>query len=503
MENTTNNVKVEVQDGKPVALEDTIDLLLGAMLNDNNPKCLEYRNTMVNTFMDIPVFKNERAILYEICKGVPDNIKLTERFISTYLKWHEAEIRDNECISLSGFASESEDGYVEFQVAVLNLYKEICRTDIPEDTFNERLELCKMIVVRDRGSEVLRKGYDIIHSGAVSDISGRFEAGVVQGFDYVQRGLKDIAKVYEKEQRLGLVKYRGGANLSRNDIEQTRQRLCGYGIKELDENTGGIHSGEFVSILAPAKGGKSRFVTQIAHSALVKDKQNVLYWPVENGVLLCESLFRARHFDYKFSKYVGGKQLSINNAEILDGNLDKDREVLEKTSWLDLQENPEYGELGIIDEDLTLETFIPTIKRYVKLMGTKVLVIDYLQLIRSSDPRKQKANIIAEAYIELLQFVKREGIACIVPAQIKQTVLKELEKTVNYAEVELRDSAGESYEVVKTPDTNFLLHSTLMESKEGVARIIPLPSRSIRPFDPVMMYTALGCCKYISQSAAV
>ena len=65
---------------------------------------------------------------------------------------------------------------------------------------------------------------------------------------------------------------------------------------------------------------------------------------------------------------------------------------------------------------------------------------------------------------------------------------------------ELRDAAGESYEVIKTPDVNLALYANVEELKQGRMRILSIPSRNHKQFDPIELNCELGSCTFVDAS---
>ena len=122
-----------------------------------------------------------------------------------------------------------------------------------------------------------------------------------------------------------------------------------------------------------------------------------------------------------------------------------------------------------------------------------------MQLISAQGRRINKNERISEAYIKMLQFLKRRKVVGICPAQFKQNVVGELsaKSKDEIMNMELRDSAGESYEVIKTPDVNLGLYATPEELRNGFMQIISIPSRNSKPFEPISLYADLGTCTLV------
>ena len=132
----------------------------------------------------------------------------------------------------------------------------------------------------------------------------------------------------------------------------------------------------------------------------------------------------------------------------------------------------------------------------------KLICIDYLQLVQGSG-RASKQERVAEAYQKTLQYLKGNKIAGIFPGQLKQTATGSLSKmdAADIVNTELRDAAGESYEVIKTPDVNLALYANVEELKQGKMRILSIPSRNHKQFDPIELNCSLGSCTFYDAKA--
>ena len=132
----------------------------------------------------------------------------------------------------------------------------------------------------------------------------------------------------------------------------------------------------------------------------------------------------------------------------------------------------------------------------------KLICVDYLQLVQGSG-NASKQERVAEAYQKMLQYLKANKIAGIFPGQLKQSATGSLSKmdAADFVNTELRDAAGESYEVIKTPDVNLALYANVEELKQGRMRILSIPSRNHKQFDPIELNCQLGSCTFSDVNA--
>ncbi|MNV39690.1 hypothetical protein D3C71_1312770 [compost metagenome] len=103
--------------------------------------------------------------------------------------------------------------------------------------------------------------------------------------------------------------------------------------------------------------------------------------------------------------------------------------------------------------------------------------------------------------MKVLQFLKSKKVAGIFPAQLKQTAVGDIKKQSpeELINMELRDSAGESYEVIKTPDVNIALFGTVEDIRNGSMKILSIPSRNSAPFEPIDLSIDAGSCMFKSR----
>ena len=177
----------------------------------------------------------------------------------------------------------------------------------------------------------------------------------------------------------------------------------------------------------------------------------------------------------------------------------KNRELreLELSSKLDLATNQDYGSVDYIDRPFNVETFIEDIDTSVKENNSKMVIIDYLQLIGSANGISERERI-ANAYKELLVYCKQNNIAAISPAQFKQESFNDLISRKSVDGSDLRTAAGGSSEVLRTPDILFALWASVTDLQNNSMKIISLPSRMNKSFPNIDMRVDLATCQFIS-----
>lgn len=456
------------------------------------------RQEYIKTFSDPKVFEDEYYVLALLVKDYP-KLKLSKAFVENFLKTNRPILEKSSNINMQKFKMSADDEpFVEFVSSCKALHDELQKMPVNNSDFMEALEMYKMNYVNEYSLSILEESAQILSEGIRKQ--GKEKVGYEDMRTHLKSGFKTLDELMEKKERKGVITY--GIN-DMDDAEREKEAvklISPYGIEELDKHTGGIWEGEMVSLLAPAKGGKSRMSTFILHNAVVHGT-NILMWSIENGYKGWEALIRARHFEYFYTQHITDtkQHFGVNDDQIRKGSLAPNVKDIELASWTDLKSNHTYGKITSLDEDFDIDTFIEVIDNAVKMNDIKLICVDYLQLVQGSG-RASKQERVAEAYQKMLQYLKANKIAGIFPGQLKQTATGNLSKmdAADIVNTELRDAAGESYEVIKTPDVNLALYANVEELKQGRMKLLSIPSRNHKQFDPIELNCDLGSCTFTS-----
>lgn len=459
----------------------------------------DLRNTLKAEINTASAFNNEYYVFYTLISNYP-KIKFSKEFLRIYLMQQKGFFQRATAIDYTSFTFGDTDPYVSFTDSCMELFGECCNGETTTDLFNMHLVMYKETYVNRASLEILENGAQILSEGK------KIGRKTYRGYDglraYMAESFVQVDSVYEKSKRRGSVTY----GVTPEDEEESitkLEKLGDYGIAALNDVLG-IYEGEMHSILAPSKGGKTRFCAYVLEHILCDYGQNCLIWSAENGLKGFECLLRARHFNRLYNSGATNPfEKHIINDGMIRGSRAMSDEIkkMEEASWAEFKVNEAYGRLTSMDADLNLDTFIDKIDKEVKAHDIKVICVDYLQLIGAGMSGITSPNErIAEAYKQMLQYCKHEKIAGIFPCQFKQTAVGTLTK-MNDAELmnaELRDTAGGSYEVIKTPDLNMALFGTVTSMRNGEMKLIALPSRNMPNFDPIDLYVELGACTFMS-----
>lgn len=455
------------------------------------------KQELLTTFTTPEVFKNEYYVFFILTKDFP-RVVPHEDFIRLFLQTNRAVFQKSKHIDLTNFRVSENDPYVEFVNSCIELFKECQKREVSDIDFYRSLEMYKMEYINRTSIEILEESAMILSEGVGQ---GRY---VKSGYEDMRSNLKqkflNLDNMMNKSDRKGIITY-GLTDEEEEENSGKLERVTTFGIEHLDKAIGGIYEGDMVSLLAPAKGCKSRFATYVLHNAIVNHGASVVMWSIENGYKGWEALIRARHFNWFYNSRVtdASQKRFIDSDMIRKGELPPDLAEMELASWTDLKCNTNYGRFATIDEDFNLDNFLEITENAVNEIGAKFICLDYLQLIQAGSNRNMKKNeAIAQAYMQTLQFLKRKKIAGIFPAQIKQDVIDEILRTdeEDLINLELRDSAAESYEVIKTPDVNIMLFGTQESIRNGDMKLLSVASRNSAPFKPIQLFADAGSCTF-------
>lgn len=500
LDGVDDDEQVEVEETHASKLKAFGDLIIGGLFEDDL-EVVKLRKA--NVFRELPpvAFKNEQYAIYKILFAFKDkNFQIDSEFIKVYLPFNQKLITDSPAnIHLHEYSADTEYPVDAFIASTLDYFESVVLTNpsITDEEFNRTVEMFKMEFTLHEANTLLQNAQTILEEGLKA--GRKTLLGFEDSRDYVRHGISTIEGVLDSSQGTGYV--------SLDDIDAQKESysvelVTDFGeIHELNRHYGGIHTRTLTNIMAPNKGGKSKFCARLAYTAMTKFGHNVTYWPAENGVGIDSSQLRAIHFDRMANdgKGIAEAKLGVDWTVIEFDKWEKmghaDWREVEYAYFQELRSNPEYGTIDYIDRKLDLDTFIEDIDISVKRNNSKLVVIDYLPRI-SYPSKMSRHEAIEKAYGLALDYAKRNNVAILTPAQIKQDYIESLSKTSEG--VELRAAAGESSEVLKSADLSLMLWATTQDLANNRMQILSMPSRIASPLAPVELYTDLGTCKFVS-----
>lgn len=447
------------------------------------------------------VFKNENYIIFRIFYNFKDKgITPDEDFIKMFLLRNKKLIKDSQSyINIKAYSDLDEDPVIGYISGVLNQFTRLQGLEtLPEDDFKLILEKYKLEYSNFEMNIAYSQARLILYDGL--QVGKRLYQGYSDSVAYVKRKIADIEAILDPTTGAGFIDSSEQGLVDDDDKEPDKIGDFGL-IEELNDHFEGIYTSYFYSIMAPTKGGKSKFTSSMIHNIVVENGNNAVVWAHEGGYKAWWAQLRAIHYNYLYIRngQPESRPEAVSQQDIISKAYPSESiRSLEDASRLDLFTNPNYGNIHMIDRPFKVETFIDEIETAVQLNNAKVVLIDYLQLIGWESGNISKSQAIGQAYQKLLDYAKKRNITVISPAQFTQDFMNEMAKAKDGSSHEVRTAGGESSEIVRTPDINIALYATAEDLIRKEMTILSVPSRLASPFPSFKIYCDLKSCVFSS-----
>lgn len=461
------------------------------------------RAVLFSTF-NPKIFRDENYVIFKVFYSFRDRgVTPDEDFLRMYLLRNEKIISDaGEYLDVQAYADLDEDPVTGYVMAVIKQYSRLLTMPVESlENFKLLMEKYRLEFMSSALGDAYSKAKTMLYDGIKQ---GRdFKMGYNDSVAYIKKTMTDIETSVDSSQGMGII---DASVVGLIDDDQNAPEYLGdFGlINELNKHLGGIYSSYFYSILAPTKGGKSKFTTRMMHNMIINGTP-VVVWAHEGGYAAWLAQLRAVHFDWVYNRKepdITKHKLGVTQEVILRGNYPSEAiRQLEDASRVDLFTNPKYGKVTMVDAAFKVETFLDDIDTAVMQHGAKAVLVDYLQLITSNRVGASKPQIIGEAYQKALAYAKKKNVAFISPAQMTQDFMNEMAKSKEGSSHELRTAGGETSEVIRTPDINIALYGSIEDIRAGSMKILSIPSRLCQPFPEIDIYCDLGICQFASLTA--
>lgn len=478
-------------------LQEFSDSIIGAILHTTDIS--KQNRQYLFGQLEPNAFKDENHIIYKVLYKFKEvGITPDAQFLQYHLLLNESTTLESKAfINIQAFSGIDENPVVSYTSAVVKKFIRLAKfDDLDFDAFKLLVEKYKMLHQAIALDDALSQAKVILHDGLKV---GRYDKqGYTDSAGYIKGTIAKLDSMNDKTAGIGFI---NASEWDDTEDEETKPQLIGnFGeIDELNKHFGGIYTPNFYSIVAPTKGGKSKFTTKMFHNCILYGTNGVA-WAVEGGFKAWLAQLRAIHFNWYYNrdKPVEKRINGVTQDTILYNKFESPGIAeLEQVSKTDLFNNPNYGKIFCIDRKFEVETFLDEIETAIQLSGAKVLLIDYIQLI-GSKTGKGSAERIGDAYINLLSYIKKRNIALISPAQYKQDFIDEVSKCKDLSKLELRTSGGESSQIIRTPDINIALYGTDEDYRNNRMSLLSIPSRFAKSFAPIDIYADLGTCEFSS-----
>lgn len=446
-------------------------------------------------------FRDENYIIYSVYHSFKDRgITPDEQFMRMYLLRNTKIFRDSqEHINLQEFADLHEDPYVAYTSAVMKQYVRLLGLEtLSRDELSLNIEKYKSEFKCSEMNKAYSQSRMILYEGV--QIGNRFYQGYEDSVAYMKKKTADIDSILNHTAGVGFID--SSVSGVTDDDEAEHEKIGDFGlIKELNKHLGGIYTGIFYNVMAPTKGGKSKFCTRVSHIIAVEYGINISVWAHEGGYKAWWAQLRAIHYEYLYirNKPENERPVALSQKEILYKQYPSPEvKALEEASRLDLFTNPHYGVIHMIDRPFLAENLIDEIETSVQLNNSRFILIDYLQLITTQVKNKQKNQVIGDAYQAVLSYTKKRNVAAMSPSQFTQEFMNEMAHSKDGQAHEVRTAGGESSEIVRTPDINIALYASTEDLIRKEMTIMSIPSRLCEPFPDIRLYADLKVSLFAS-----
>ena len=449
------------------------------------------------------LFRDENYVLFYILfsyRGKLKRISIDEEFIRLFLKRNRNILTNGKgFIDINAYGEVDGSPELGYISGVIKHFKRLSgMEDMSIADFETCLEKYLIEFKAIEASKVYNQAQVILTEG--TRLGRKYYFGFDASFNYTRKKLAEIEGLVNFQKGNGFTSLREVIMDEKVDTKKS-VKIGDFGkLKALTDAYGGIYTGNMYQVLAPPKAGKTKFCTRVVHTVSVVFGNNVSVWAQEGGTEAFSAQLRAIHFDYTYNtgRDITERKYGVTQEVIMRDNFPSDElRQLELSSKIDLASNPDYGNVDFIDRPFNVETFLDDIDTSVKGNNSKLLVIDYLQLIGTATGMSERERI-ATAYQKTLTYCKDNNIAVMTPGQYTQEVFKDLIAKKDTGDADMRASGGGSAEVLRTPDVIFALWATTQDLLNNSMKILSMPCRFNKPFPEIPVHMDLGVCQFVS-----
>ena len=221
---------------------------------------------------------------------------------------------------------------------------------------------------------------------------------------------------------------------------QNDQGLVGVptGLKDLDQKLGGLHKSDLVIIAGRPSMGKTALATNIAYNAA----QNILKRQEKSSI----AFFSLEMSSEQLSTRILSEQARIKSDDIRRGKVTEE----EINRYIETSRNI-YNLPLYIDETpaITIATLSNRARRIKRLFGLSLIVVDYIQLMRSNankiDNRVQEISEITQG---LKALAKELAVPVLALSQLSRAVEQRDDKQPQLADLRESGSIEQDADVV-------------------------------------------------------
>ncbi len=210
------------------------------------------------------------------------------------------------------------------------------------------------------------------------------------------------------------------------------------GLTDLDEKLGGLHKSDLVILAGRPSMGKTALATNIAYNAA----QNILSKQEKSSV----AFFSLEMSSEQLSTRILSEQARIKSDSIRQGNVTEE----EINRYIETSRNI-YNLPLFIDETpaITIATLSNRARRIKRLNGLSLIVVDYIQLMRSSSNKNDgRVQEISEITQGLKAIAKELSVPVLALSQLSRAVEQRDDKQPQLADLRESGSIEQDADVV-------------------------------------------------------
>ncbi len=221
---------------------------------------------------------------------------------------------------------------------------------------------------------------------------------------------------------------------------QSDQGIVGVptGLTDLDEQLGGLHKSDLVILAGRPSMGKTALATNIAYNAA----QNILKRQEKSSV----AFFSLEMSSEQLSTRILSEQAKIKSNDIRKGKVTEE----EINRYIETSRNI-YNLPLYIDETpaITIATLSNRARRIKRLFGLNLVVVDYVQLMKSSSNRNDgRVQEISEITQGLKALAKELSVPVLALSQLSRAVEQRDDKQPQLADLRESGSIEQDADVV-------------------------------------------------------
>jgi len=221
---------------------------------------------------------------------------------------------------------------------------------------------------------------------------------------------------------------------------QNDQGIVGVptGLRDLDEKLGGLHKSDLVILAGRPSMGKTALATNIAYNAA----QNILKRQEKSSV----AFFSLEMSSEQLSTRILSEQARIKSDDIRRGKVSEE----EINRYIETSRNI-YNLPLYIDETpaITIATLSNRARRIKRLNGLSLIVVDYIQLMRSNTTKNEgRVQEISEITQGLKALAKELSVPVLALSQLSRAVEQRDDKQPQLADLRESGSIEQDADVV-------------------------------------------------------